>query len=31
LERRSTWIFLWYRLMFGVASVAAVAAGYLHD
>jgi undecaprenyl-diphosphatase len=31
LERRSTWIFVWYRLMFGVAIVAAVAAGYLHN
>ncbi|HWJ34510.1 MAG TPA: undecaprenyl-diphosphate phosphatase [Steroidobacteraceae bacterium] len=31
LERRSTWIFVWYRLMFGAAIVAAVAAGYLRN
>jgi undecaprenyl-diphosphatase len=31
LERRSTWIFVWYRLMFGAAIVVAVAAGYLHN
>jgi undecaprenyl-diphosphatase len=31
LERRSTWIFVWYRFIFGVAIVAAVAAGYLHN
>lgn len=31
LERRSTWIFVWYRLAFGVAIVAGVAAGYLHN
>jgi undecaprenyl-diphosphatase len=30
LERRSTWIFVWYRLAFGIAIVAAVAMGYLH-
>ena len=31
LERRSTWIFVWYRLLFGVGIVAAVLGGYLHD
>ena len=31
LERRSTWIFVWYRLLFGVGIVSAVAAGYLHN
>jgi undecaprenyl-diphosphatase len=31
LERRSTWIFVWYRLMFGVAIVGAIAAGYLRN
>ncbi len=31
LERRSTWIFVWYRLLFGVAIVAGVAGGYLHN
>jgi undecaprenyl-diphosphatase len=31
LERRSTWIFVWYRLLFGVGIVAAVLAGYLHN
>jgi undecaprenyl-diphosphatase len=31
LERRSTWIFVWYRLLFGIGIVAAVAAGYLHN
>lgn len=31
LERRSTWIFVWYRLIFGIGIVAAVAAGYLHN
>jgi len=31
LERRSTWIFVWYRLMFGAAIVVAVAAGKLHN
>jgi undecaprenyl-diphosphatase len=31
LERRSTWIFVWYRLAFGIAIVAAVAMGYLHN
>ncbi len=31
LERRSTWIFVWYRLLFGVGIVAAVSTGYLHD
>jgi undecaprenyl-diphosphatase len=31
LERRSTWIFVWYRLLFGVGIVAAVLSGYLHN
>ena len=31
LERRSTWVFVWYRLIFGVAIVAGVAAGYLQN
>jgi len=31
LERRSTWIFVWYRLMFGVAIVTAVAVGALRN
>ncbi|MDB6083967.1 MAG: putative undecaprenol kinase [Gammaproteobacteria bacterium] len=31
LERRSTWIFVWYRLLFGIAIVGAVAGGYLHN
>jgi undecaprenyl-diphosphatase len=31
LERRSTWIFVWYRLAFGVAIVIAVLAGYLRN
>lgn len=31
LERRSTWLFVWYRLIFGVAIVAGVAVGYLHN
>ncbi len=31
LERRSTWIFVWYRLLFGVAIVTAVALGYLRN
>jgi len=31
LERRSTWLFVWYRLIFGVAIVAGVAAGYLRN
>ena len=31
LERRSTWIFVWYRFVFGAGIVAAVAAGYLHN
>jgi len=31
LERRSTWVFVWYRLIFGVAIVAGVAAGYLRN
>lgn len=31
LERRSTWVFVWYRLIFGLAIVLGVAAGYLHN
>jgi undecaprenyl-diphosphatase len=31
LERRSTWIFVWYRFLFGAGIVAAIAAGYLHN
>lgn len=31
LERRSTWIFVWYRLIFGVGIAAAIAAGRLHN
>ncbi|MGA2187380.1 MAG: undecaprenyl-diphosphate phosphatase [Steroidobacteraceae bacterium] len=31
LERRSTWIFVWYRLLFGVGIVAAVLAGFLRN
>jgi undecaprenyl-diphosphatase len=31
LERRSTWIFVWYRLAFGMAIVVAVATGHLHN
>ena len=31
LERRSTWIFVWYRLIFGVGIVAAVLGGYLQN
>lgn len=31
LERRSTWLFVWYRLIFGMAIVAGVAAGYLRN
>jgi undecaprenyl-diphosphatase len=31
LERRSTWIFVWYRLAFGIAIVVAIAMGYLHN
>jgi undecaprenyl-diphosphatase len=31
LERRSTWIFIWYRLLFGLGLVLAVLGGYLHD
>jgi undecaprenyl-diphosphatase len=29
LERRSTWIFVWYRLIFGLGLIAAVATGLL--
>jgi undecaprenyl-diphosphatase len=31
LERRSTWIFVWYRLIFGVGIVAGVMMGYLQN
>jgi undecaprenyl-diphosphatase len=31
LERRSTWIFVWYRLLFGVAIVLGVLTGYLRN
>jgi undecaprenyl-diphosphatase len=31
LEKRSTWIFVWYRLIFGVGIVLAVMGGYLHN
>ncbi len=31
LERRSTWIFVWYRLLFGVGIVAAVLSGRVHN
>jgi undecaprenyl-diphosphatase len=31
LERRSAWLFVWYRLVFGVATVIAVAAGYIRN
>ncbi len=31
LERRSTWIFVWYRLLFGAAILAAVMTGHLHN
>jgi undecaprenyl-diphosphatase len=31
LERRSTWIFVWYRLIFGVGIVVAVLSGHLHN
>jgi undecaprenyl-diphosphatase len=31
LERRSTWIFVWYRLLFGLGTVVAVLTGYLHN
>jgi undecaprenyl-diphosphatase len=31
LEKRSTWVFVWYRFIFGIAIVAAVASGYLHN
>lgn len=31
LERRSTWIFVWYRLIFGVAIVTAVLSGHLQN
>jgi undecaprenyl-diphosphatase len=31
LEHRSTWVFVWYRLIFGLAIVLGVAAGYLHN
>jgi undecaprenyl-diphosphatase len=31
LERRSTWIFVWYRLIFGLGLIAAVATGLLSN
>jgi undecaprenyl-diphosphatase len=31
LERHSTWVFVWYRLIFGVGIVAAVLGGYLKN
>jgi undecaprenyl-diphosphatase len=31
LERRSTWIFVWYRLIFGIAIVAGVMTGHLQN
>ena len=31
LEKRSTWVFVWYRLLFGIGIVAAVAVGYLRN
>jgi undecaprenyl-diphosphatase len=31
LEKRSTWIFVWYRLLFGAGIVGAVMAGYLRN
>ena len=31
LERRSTWIFVWYRFLFGAGILTAIAAGYLHN
>jgi undecaprenyl-diphosphatase len=31
LERRSTWIFVWYRLAFGIAIVVAVLTGHLSN
>lgn len=31
LERRSTWIFIWYRLIFGVAIVAGIWSGHLRS
>ncbi len=31
LERRSTWIFVWYRLLFGISLVVAVLTGHLHN
>jgi len=31
LERRSTWIFVWYRLLLGVALLAGLGTGYLRD
>ena len=31
LERRSTWIFVWYRLLFGAAIVTGVMLGYLRN
>lgn len=31
LERRSTWIFIWYRLLFGIAIVAGIWTGHLSN
>jgi undecaprenyl-diphosphatase len=31
LEKRSTWIFVWYRLIFGLGIIAAVLGGYLKN
>jgi undecaprenyl-diphosphatase len=31
LEKRSTWVFVWYRLLFGVGIVVAVLTGYLKN
>ena len=31
LERRSTWVFIWYRLVFGLGIVFAVLSGHLHN
>ncbi len=31
LERHSTWVFVWYRLIFGIGIVAAVLGGYLKN
>jgi undecaprenyl-diphosphatase len=31
LERRTTWIFVWYRLALGLALLAGLATGYLRN